>query len=75
MIDPHTVFIAYTRTVRQYADVLCERELQPYEALMYQQLCRTTQTWAAATEEQIKRENANDLKRENDDLTADAADS
>lgn len=28
-----------------YAQVAIQRELQPYEALMYQQLCRTLQTY------------------------------
>lgn len=67
MTDPSLVFIAYSRTVRTFAGIMCERPLQPYEALAYQQLCRTVQTWALATEDQVK--------RENDDKSTDAADS
>ena len=43
-MTPNTMEYALV-TIQYFLSASVNRELQPYEILCYQQVCRTTQTW------------------------------
>ena len=44
----------------RYRNTLTHRQLQPYETLMYQQMCRTIQTWCKKLDKQLSEEIGDD---------------
>lgn len=61
MDDPYYAIMVQQSVI--YAQVLTMRELQPYETLMYQQLCRALQARYFLMEEIHRKASENEIPR------------